>query len=126
MSGDDYLAPYRGIFLNGNSEIGLRYNENLKCYLPTQLALLADRLGKKERSIEWVTKGLDLAKYTNQTLAYSVLSIINVSTLILADKYEEAFEIVYEFSKHTVALQKFEEIVVTFYTSLLQPMLKIY
>jgi tetratricopeptide (TPR) repeat protein len=60
-TGETYAAPTRGIFLTRNSARADYYNPSRDCFLPAQLASLAEAIGNDERALVWAMRGVDMA-----------------------------------------------------------------
>jgi hypothetical protein len=95
-TGETYEAPTRGIFMPRNSARSNFYDPSRDCFLPTQLALLAEAIGNDERAVVWAMKGIDMARETQQLLPSLGLASNIIPKLVLENRYAEVFDLAVE------------------------------
>jgi hypothetical protein len=103
-AGEAYEAPRRGIFLTRNSARVSYYNPSRDCFLPTQLASLAEAIGDDERSLAWALRGLDMAREAQQLLPLVSLGRNIIPQLVLENRYAEVLDLAVELGRLLVVL----------------------
>jgi hypothetical protein len=103
-TGESYAVPTRGIFLTRNSARVDYYNPSRDCFLPTQLASLAEATGNDERALAWAMRGIEMAREAQQFLPLTILSRNIIPQLVLENRYAEVLDLAVDVGRLFVAL----------------------
>ncbi len=80
------------------------YKASSESVLPAQLARIAEEVGQYNRAEVWAVLGIDLALKTGQSMFFSMLSMLQISSLLARSQFEEAIDLAREAAAITVAL----------------------
>lgn len=105
-TGETYAAPMRGIFLTRNSARADYYNPLRDCFLPAQLASLAEAVSNDERALIWAMRGVDMARAAQQFLPLTSLGRTIIPQLVLENRYAEVLDLAIEVGTLLVALNQ--------------------
>lgn len=105
-TGETYAAPTRGIFMTRNSARADYYNPARDCFLPAQLASLAEAIGNDERALAWAMRGVDMAREAQQFLPLTSLGRNIIPQLVLENRYAEVLDLAIEVGTLLVALNQ--------------------
>ena len=96
LDGEEYIAPYRTMFIGFHSRRAALYDPTRDVFLLVQLTFFASEIERDDRSIQWALPALGMARQHNQLLAVWGVASRIISHWIENDRYQEALQLARE------------------------------
>ena len=92
IEGEDFFAPYQGMFNNNHNDFTQRYNAKHDSFILVQLAYMASALGEPKKAYGWALKAFDEARKCGSKEIFHTISSVSAHFAIINFKPTEAFE----------------------------------
>jgi tetratricopeptide (TPR) repeat protein len=91
--GDEYVAPYRGVFLSERAGRAAFYTPVKASVLRIHLADFAASVGEHEKAVRWAREGLELARADGPSIMVDLLTWYVVGQAIVDGDFDKACEL---------------------------------
>ena len=92
QGGEDYFAPFQGMFNENNIDYSKYYQPKNDSFMLVQMAYIAGGIGEPEKAYDWSLKAFDEARTNGDQGTFYTVSSVSSHFAVISFKPTEAFE----------------------------------